>query len=80
MPVWQEIIPFHCSATLSEQGTLADSSTFQFSDYNACVNVLEPGQPVYLYPLYNYTVTTWGRNLYSLSITVLFVLPFLPHT
>lgn len=50
MPVWQEILPFHCSATLSEQGTLADSSTFQFSDYNTCVTVLEPGQPVYLYP------------------------------
>lgn len=50
MPVWQEIIPFHCSATLSEQGTLAVGSTFQFSDYNTCVNVLEPGQPVCLYP------------------------------
>lgn len=31
-------------------------------------------------PLYNYTVTTWGRNLYSLSITVLFALLFQSHT
>lgn len=50
MPVWHELLPFHCSATLPEQGTLADSSTFQLPDYNTCVNVLESGQPVDLYP------------------------------
>lgn len=49
-PFGKKIVPFHCSATLSAQGTLAVGSTFQFSDYNTCVNVLEPGQPVCLYP------------------------------
>lgn len=82
MPVWQEIIAFHCSATLSRAlwQTVAPFSFLttilvwmSWSQVSLCICIVQS-------PLYNYTVTTWGRNLYSLSITVLFALPFLSHT
>lgn len=69
----------------TEQGTLADSSTFQFFSFLITILVWMSWSQVCLCicivqsPLYNDTVTTWGRNLYSLSITVLFALPFLSH-
>lgn len=63
--LWQTVAPFSFLTTILVW--------MSWSQVSLGICILQP-------PLYDYTVTTWGTNLYSLSITVLFALPFLSHT